>query len=499
MTPPDDGPHVGLPSQNEQAERYVAGALYVGKPYARDLVPQLDPKKFHLALTRKVVEAARQLVRDGRPIDRTTIAEQLGNGSGVSLLEVEAALDEVGRMVATEDTAKHWYGQVVQSYQNRGLQVAVDALHSALESGDQKAIEHQIEQLNHLRHVPYPLSLVTGAQLMEAAKTDIKWVVSDLFTEGSVRIISGPGKSGKTTLAVALGLAMVSGRSVGGTFHSDGGKIVIYFDGENRMPVWSRKFHAVARGLDLDPVELVNQKRFVYVNPRTNGRTGLYLDDPATLQEVIRLAKDVDADEIVLDSLTRIHAKNENDAGEMNQFFIGPIFLLRDEVGAGVTILHHCRKPLMGSDDPGASMRGSSDLRNITDCHLSIRREPRRKDQDEPPPLRLEITAQREAEEGPPWYMALKSREDGALVFEAVERGSAQLRQAEVARDEILAHLEEQGEAWSQREAIFAAVVLKGLSRRTVERALSELSSGLGARVEKNTKKLPYGYRIRPR
>ena len=93
--------------------------------------------------------------------------------------------------------------------------------------------------------------------------------------------------------------------------------------------------------------------------------------------------------------------------------------------------------------------------------------------------------------------MALKSREDGALVFEAVERGTAQLRQAEVARDEILAHLEEQGEAWSQREAIIGALVLKGVARRTAERALGELSSGLGARVEKRTGTKPYTYRMK--
>jgi hypothetical protein len=75
---------------------------------------------------------------------------------------------------------------------------------------------------------------------------------------------------------------------------------------------------------------------------------------------------------IVLDSLTRLHTKDENNAGEMAKLFNDSINVLCRETGAAVVILHHTNKS--DSNSSYVKTRGSSDIGAAVDCGIEARK-----------------------------------------------------------------------------------------------------------------------------
>jgi hypothetical protein len=197
----------------------------------------------------------------------------------------------------------------------------------------------------------------------------------------------------KTTFLIAALVRAITGGWLAEQFEAEGGHTVVWFDAENTKRSWSKKFVAVCQGLGVDARSLLDSERFLYIN-----RRGLYLDDPSLCRAVIDAVKGAHASEVVLDSLTRIHRQKESDAVAMSSFFVDSIFRLRDKAQVGITIPHHTRKGIQGlTDDPASALRGTGDLRNVVDTHLSLTREKRDRSL-----FTLTVTAQRDApEEGP--------------------------------------------------------------------------------------------------
>jgi RecA-family ATPase len=75
---------------------------------------------------------------------------------------------------------------------------------------------------------------------------------------------------------------------------------------------------------------------------------------------------------IVLDSLTRFHTRDENNAGEMAKLFNDSINVLCRETGAAVIILHHTNKS--DSNSSYVKTRGSSDIGAAVDCGIEARK-----------------------------------------------------------------------------------------------------------------------------
>jgi hypothetical protein len=332
-----------------------------------------------------------------------------------------------------------------------------------------------------------PLEPLSADDILAAAARPLEWTIEPLLTVKGVRILSGLGKTGKSTLAIALALTAIKGRELAGHFKSDGGHSFAILDAENRAEVWARKYVAIARGFGLDPGDLIRRGRLLYVNRRS-----LLLDDGATLHAVIELLRKASVSEIVIDSLTGIHRKDENDAGEMRGFFQQSVCRLRDEVCAGVTVLHHHRKPPLGADNPSQAIRGSSDLRNVCDTHLALSRDA--KDQSV---LRVDVTAQREAEEAGPFYIRTVWTDDGRLTFEPVAPGDAALPKVEAASADVLALLQGASGGAMSRRGILDVMGRKDYSPRTTSEALSRLSAGPGASLDKDQEGREVIYRMR--
>jgi len=308
----------------------------------------------------------------------------------------------------------------------------------------------------------------TADEIEAASNEPLSWTLEPLFTTGGVRLLTGLGKTYKSSFIIAAAISSATGATIAGQFKSTGGHSWAIVDAENRMSVWARRLKAVAAGLEVDGIDMVRKGRIKYISARS-----LYLNQEDNFRSLLEWLQANDVTELVLDSLTGIHTLNENDNGEMRRFFIDRIFRLRDEAKVGITILHHHRKPMMGSDDPSSAVRGAGDFRNVVDTHVALARVGKGSDRA----MKLIVDAQRDAEQGLEFYLRTTWQE-GVLRFEPVADASqfSDRRQGgrpptilEDAITAVAAILEsEPGVPFSK---VAFALAGKGFSRSTIKRA----------------------------
>src|SRR5260370_10873807 len=76
---------------------------------------------------------------------------------------------------------------------------------------------------------------------------------------------------------------------------------------------------------------------------------------------------------LILDPLVRLHAIDENAAGEIAAL-LGYLRVLQRKTGVAIALVHHARKNVSASGGAGYSLRGSSDLYAWVDSFLYLRR-----------------------------------------------------------------------------------------------------------------------------
>lgn len=169
---------------------------------------------------------------------------------------------------------------------------------------------------------------------------------------GDLVLEAGSPKLGKSWLTMGLASTMVNG---GGYFLGNeviAGR-VLYFDEENPVDVIQGRMARL--GLrEFDNIQMI-------------AGGGLRLDTHPELlmQQALMFQPDL----IVIDSLARVHTKDENSFAEMSEILNGTLKPLARESGAAVILIHH-------HDKAGNGPRGSSDIEAAVDCIMNVRGTP---------------------------------------------------------------------------------------------------------------------------
>ena len=183
-----------------------------------------------------------------------------------------------------------------------------------------------------------------------------EWLVKGLICKGDTTLIVGEPNVGKSWISLSLAVAMANEHEtwVGHELNHHGK--VLYVDEENPHDVVYHRLKQLG-------AEKVDNLRYLH-------RQGVRLD--RNFDRLLDEAITYEPTMIVLDSLTRFHTKDENNAGEMAGLFNDSINVLCRETGAAVLILHHTNKS--ESNSSYVKTRGSSDIGAAIDCGIEARK-----------------------------------------------------------------------------------------------------------------------------
>ncbi|HCI2922790.1 helicase RepA family protein [Pseudomonas aeruginosa] len=179
------------------------------------------------------------------------------------------------------------------------------------------------------------------------------------FLAGTVGALVAPGATGKSfwALEAAMSIACaVAGGDLVGIAPERAGRVV-YFAGEDPEVALVRRIHAIGLHLNQQAREAIAQN--LTLEPIMGKR--LNVMDDRHLARVIEFC--AGARLIVLDTLSRIHDKDENSNGDMARL-VATLEHVAASTGASVLYLHHVSKGSAreGQTDQQQAARGASAL-----------------------------------------------------------------------------------------------------------------------------------------
>lgn len=190
-----------------------------------------------------------------------------------------------------------------------------------------------------------------------------RWLVESLWAERAVGILGGEPKCGKSLLALDLAVAVATGMPCLRRFAVAARGRVLLYAAEDPLAVVRERLEGItaAAGTGLGTLDL-----FVITAPSVRLDTE---SDRDRLEETVRQAR---PRLLVLDPFVRLHAVDENVAGEVAPL-LGYLRRLERTYETAVLLVHHVRKGA-ATLRPGQALRGSSELHAWGDSNLYLRR-----------------------------------------------------------------------------------------------------------------------------
>src|SRR5438034_6018738 len=209
-----------------------------------------------------------------------------------------------------------------------------------------------------------PFPVVRPCDLRASAASTTPWLIDQLWTAQAVGIIGGTPKSFKTWMALEMAVAVASGSACLATFAVPSPGPVLLYAAEDSESALRLRLESLANH---------HRLHLPYLDIRVITADSLRLDrtaDQQRLEATLMLHRPV---LLILDPLVRLHAIDENAAGEIAAL-LGYLRLLQRKTEAAIALVHHSRKNLSTNGGAGYSLRGSSDLYAWVDSFLYLRR-----------------------------------------------------------------------------------------------------------------------------
>ena len=207
-----------------------------------------------------------------------------------------------------------------------------------------------------------PLPVVRAVDL-ECPVHKQSWLIERLWTHQAVGIIGGSPKSGKTWLALEMAVSVASGSPCLDTFPVLSPGPVLLYAAEDTAAALRTRVETLARlhKVDFNRLDVhiitVDLLRLDRAEHQDRLESTLLVYKPAML---------------ILDPLVRVHALDENVAGQVS-ILLGYLRFLQRKTGAAIALVHHVRKNVSPTGTAGYSLRGSGDLYAWLDSFLYLR------------------------------------------------------------------------------------------------------------------------------
>jgi AAA domain len=207
------------------------------------------------------------------------------------------------------------------------------------------------------------LPTVRAALLAEPDRDEEPWLVEGLWMREAVGIIGGEPKCGKSFLALDLAVAVATGTTCLRRFPARHSGPVLLYAAEDTATIVRTRLEGIAHaaGVDFNTLDV-----HVITAPI------LRLDRREYCQALRATVACLRPVLLVLDPFVRLHAIDENAAGEVAPL-LGFLRSLQRDYHTAVALVHHARKGA-GHERGGQALRGSSELHAWGDSNLYLRR-----------------------------------------------------------------------------------------------------------------------------
>ena len=194
---------------------------------------------------------------------------------------------------------------------------------------------------------------VRASDLLDEVQEPTTWLLEDYLPLGSLALLAGKPKEGKTTLVYELAVKVAQGLPFLGRTTQQGGVLILAVE-EHRRDVKLRLQNLGAEGLD---------DLYVHV--------GALSPTPTLFAHFSTFIHDHNIRLVLVDTLAAFwHVQNENDASEMTKG-VKPLLQLARESEACVFLVHHARK---SEGSHGDEIRGSGALFGLVDVAIVMKR-----------------------------------------------------------------------------------------------------------------------------
>jgi hypothetical protein len=207
-----------------------------------------------------------------------------------------------------------------------------------------------------------PLPVVRAFDL-ETPVCQQSWLIERLWTHQAVGIIGGSPKSGKTWLALEMAVSVASGSPCLDAFAVLSPGPVLLYAAEDSAATLRGRVETLSR---------LHKVNFDRLDVHIITVDSLRLDRPDhqdRLESTLQVYKPA---LLVLDPLVRVHAIDENVAGQV-ALLLGYLRSLQRKTGSAIALTHHVRKNTSPTGAGGNSLRGSGDLYAWLDSFLYLR------------------------------------------------------------------------------------------------------------------------------
>jgi len=210
---------------------------------------------------------------------------------------------------------------------------------------------------------PAPFPVLRPCDLQASPDSTTPWLIDQLWTAQAVGIIGGHPKCNKTWLALEMAVAVASGSACLNRFAVPSAGPVLLYAAEDSASDLRLRLESLAHHHRIPLASL--DLRVIAADSLRLDRTA----DQGRLAATLRLHRPA---LLILDPLVRLHAIDENAAGEIAAL-LGYLRALQRQSGSAIALVHHARKNVAAYGGAGYSLRGSSDLYAWVDSFLYLR------------------------------------------------------------------------------------------------------------------------------
>ena len=207
--------------------------------------------------------------------------------------------------------------------------------------------------------------IVSGSELNKTSPKPHRWIIKDWVPEGLTKLVS-PEKSGKTFLAMQMGISVASGRPFLGVFDVAKAGKVLYLGLEQSLWLNHERLLLMSKGESIpDKLDIVSA-----------GSDWPPLDQGglARLEAYIKEEKPA---LVVIDVWQALapSANGRDNAYQADTKALRPLHGLANSTGTAILFIHHTRKGIVSAKDPSESTSGSRALDSVPDHNIFLNRE----------------------------------------------------------------------------------------------------------------------------